>query len=98
MFNRYNKKTTTTSNRLTIVHASDIENERGKIERKMGREKNEEQKKKRIELNVIRMNSQYIKKKRRKLMIDRMCVGLLHYTFFKCIEGEEEEEKKMTFC
>ena len=39
MFNRYNKKTTTTTNRLTIVDASDIENEAEKKRREEKRKK-----------------------------------------------------------
>ncbi len=73
MFNRYNKKTMS-SNRLTIVYASNIENEAGKEEeeeekKRMGRKKPEEKKRRkrknqRIELNVIRMNSQYITRRK----------------------------------
>jgi hypothetical protein len=59
----------------------------------MGREKKEEQKKKRIELNVIRMNSQYITKKRRKLMIDRMCVCLLHYAFSNILKKKKKKKE-----
>jgi hypothetical protein len=59
----------------------------------MGRKKQEE-KKKRIELNVIRMNSQYITKKRRKSMIDRMCVCLLHYAFSNILKKKKKEERR----
>jgi hypothetical protein len=82
------------SNRLTIVCAADIENEAGKEKKRMGCKKQEE-KKKRIELNVIRMNSQYITKKRRKSMIDRMRVCLLHYAFSNILKKKKEENDKI---
>jgi hypothetical protein len=58
--------TATSSIRLTIVYASDIENEAGKEKRGWDEKRNKNRKKKRIELNVIRMNSQYITKKKKE--------------------------------
>ena len=95
MFNRYNKKTTTTSNRLTIVHASDIENERGKIERKMGREKNEEQKKKenRAECDS---NELTIYKEEKKKIDDRsyVCRFVALYFFSNVLKEKKTKKKK----
>jgi hypothetical protein len=50
--------------------------------------------KKRIELNVIRMNSQYITKKKKKIDDRSYVCMFVALCFFKHIEEDEEEKRK----